>query len=373
MSTVQLKRSSVASKVPLTTDLALGEIALNTYDGRIFFKKDPGTPSIVTVVTVDDTQTLTNKTLLSTTLTGSLTANSSVGTVGQVLMSSGSGVYWSAIPINATNLDKAANTSVVTINSSTGTGVDILAANSTTAGVLSADAQTISGIKTFTSSTAMATITTGTWNGSIVGSTYGGTGVNNGSSVITLGGNLTTSGAFATTLTVTGTTNVTLPTTGTLATLAASETFSNKTLSSAILTGTLTANSSVGTAGQVLATSGTGTYWVTVGGTRVSSFTTATSITINADTTDIAIMTNTQAAGAFTINAPTGTPVNGQKLMFRLKSTNVQTITWNAIFTGSVDLPLPTASSGTSLTDYFGFVYDSTATKWQVVAKNFGF
>jgi len=62
--------------------------------------------------------------------------------------------------------------------------------------------------------------TSGTWNGNVITGTYGGTGVNNGASTITLGGNLTTSGAFATTLTTTGTTNVTLPTSGTLATTA---------------------------------------------------------------------------------------------------------------------------------------------------------
>jgi hypothetical protein len=44
----------------------------------------------------------------------------------------------------------------------------------------------------------------------------GGTGVANTGKTITLGGNLTTSGAFATTLTATGTTSVTLPTSGTL-------------------------------------------------------------------------------------------------------------------------------------------------------------
>lgn len=44
------------------------------------------------------------------------------------------------------------------------------------------------------------------------------------------GGSLITAGAFAITLTATGTTNVTLPTTGTLATLAGSEAFTNKTL-----------------------------------------------------------------------------------------------------------------------------------------------
>lgn len=50
--------------------------------------------------------------------------------------------------------------------------------------------------------------------------TNGGTGVNNGSSTITLGGNLTTSGAFASKFTMTGATAVTFPTTGTLATTA---------------------------------------------------------------------------------------------------------------------------------------------------------
>lgn len=60
----------------------------------------------------------------------------------------------------------------------------------------------------------------------------GGTGVNNSGKTVTLGGNLTTSGAFATTLTSTALTSVTLPTTGTLATLAGSETLSSKTLAS---------------------------------------------------------------------------------------------------------------------------------------------
>jgi hypothetical protein len=65
----------------------------------------------------------------------------------------------------------------------------------------------------------------------------GGTGVNNGSSTITLGGSISTAGAFTTsgafplTLTATSSTNVTLPTTGTLATLAGAETLTNKTMS----------------------------------------------------------------------------------------------------------------------------------------------
>ena len=78
--------------------------------------------------------------------------------------------------------------------------------------------------------TTLGTITTGTWEADIISPEYGGTGVNNGTSTLTLDGNLVTSGAFTTTLTSTGTTSVTLPTSGTLATLANSETLTNKTI-----------------------------------------------------------------------------------------------------------------------------------------------
>jgi hypothetical protein len=53
---------------------------------------------------------------------------------------------------------------------------------------------------------------------------------------IDLAGDLTTSGAYATTLTATGATGVTLPTTGTLSTLAGAETLTNKTLTTPKIT-----------------------------------------------------------------------------------------------------------------------------------------
>jgi len=64
--------------------------------------------------------------------------------------------------------------------------------------------------------TNVGTITAGTWEGSLITGTYGGTGVNNGSSTITIGGNVTFSGAYAFTGTLTNTTSVTFPTSGTL-------------------------------------------------------------------------------------------------------------------------------------------------------------
>ena len=66
--------------------------------------------------------------------------------------------------------------------------------------------------------------------------------VNNANRTVALAGNVTTAAAFTTaganalTLTTTGATNATLPTTGTLATLAGTETLTNKTLTSPVLT-----------------------------------------------------------------------------------------------------------------------------------------
>lgn len=48
--TIKIKQSAVASKVPLTTDLSLGELAVNTYDGKLFLKKNvSGTETIVEI------------------------------------------------------------------------------------------------------------------------------------------------------------------------------------------------------------------------------------------------------------------------------------------------------------------------------------
>jgi hypothetical protein len=70
---VKFKRSAVAGKIPQTTDLNLGELALNTYDGVLYFKKSPsGVDSIVALqpigtgsglVVGDTSATLNNPTL----------------------------------------------------------------------------------------------------------------------------------------------------------------------------------------------------------------------------------------------------------------------------------------------------------------------
>ena len=47
--TIKVKQSAVASRVPTTGDLVLGELALNTYDGKLYAKKDNGTASVVQI------------------------------------------------------------------------------------------------------------------------------------------------------------------------------------------------------------------------------------------------------------------------------------------------------------------------------------
>ena len=40
--TIKLKRSSTEGAEPSTSDLSLGEVAINTYDGKMFIKKNDG-------------------------------------------------------------------------------------------------------------------------------------------------------------------------------------------------------------------------------------------------------------------------------------------------------------------------------------------
>ena len=132
-----------------------------------------------------------------------------------------------------------------------------------------------------TSITTLGTIGTGTWQGTLVAGQYGGTGVNNSGKTITLGGNLTTSGAFATTLTSTAATNVTLPTTGTLATLAGSETLTNKTLTSpTINTPTIAGGTATGLTGLAIRDT-SAAFDVTLAATSSTTLTAGRTLTLD--------------------------------------------------------------------------------------------
>lgn len=69
---IKLKRSSTVSKVPQIADLTLGELAINTFDGKLFFKKNNGSDSIESIVTTNSQITG------SVELTGALTSSLSL-------------------------------------------------------------------------------------------------------------------------------------------------------------------------------------------------------------------------------------------------------------------------------------------------------
>ena len=91
---ILLKKSSTQSKTPLVGDLEYGELAINYTDGKLHYKT--ASNAVDTFSSNTATATLTNKTLSSTVLTGTLTAGGSVGTSGQVLQSTVSGVQWAS-------------------------------------------------------------------------------------------------------------------------------------------------------------------------------------------------------------------------------------------------------------------------------------
>jgi len=77
-SSILLKRSGVAGSVPTTTSLQVGEIALNTYDGKAFLHKSGSTDEVVEIVVAGANVTG------SISLTGAVTASAFVGSGAQL-------------------------------------------------------------------------------------------------------------------------------------------------------------------------------------------------------------------------------------------------------------------------------------------------
>ena len=47
--TIKLKRTATPANAPTTVQLELGEVGINTHDGRMYIKKDNGIESIVQI------------------------------------------------------------------------------------------------------------------------------------------------------------------------------------------------------------------------------------------------------------------------------------------------------------------------------------
>jgi hypothetical protein len=99
---------------------------------------------------------------------------------------------------------------------------------------------------------------------------------------------------------------------------------------------------------------------------RVSSAASPTS-PLTPDFSSYDVYAITGLTTALTINAPTGTPVDGNKLIFRiLDNGTARALTWNATYTViGVTLPTTTVASKTT---YVGCIYNANNTRWDVIA-----
>ena len=98
---------------------------------------------------------------------------------------------------------------------------------------------------------------------------------------------------------------------------------------------------------------------------RVVSAASASSLTPSIATADI--YAYTALAAGLTINAPTGTPVDGDKLTFRLLDNGTaRALTWNATYT-VIGVTLPTTTVANKTT-YVGCIYNANNTRWDVIA-----
>ena len=118
---IRIKRTSVPGKFPEIGQLDLGELAINTFEGKLFLKKNQnGVESIVDVGSLsalagNDGEFQYNNNgvygaspkltydgayIIATDLRleGTLTANGSAGSPGNVLATTGAGVQWIEIP-----------------------------------------------------------------------------------------------------------------------------------------------------------------------------------------------------------------------------------------------------------------------------------
>jgi hypothetical protein len=180
----------------------------------------------------------------------------------------------------------------------------------------------------------VGTIGTGTWNGSVIAGQYGGTGVANTGKTITLGGNLTTSGAFTTTLTVGANTSLTLPASGTVI-----STVTN--MAANPVTGTPSSTTYLrgdGTWSTVTATTATNLAGGALGSIPYQSGSSTTLFVAGNTTTTPQFLTSTGSAGVAT--APTLTSSTG--------SGNVVLATSPTLVTPA--LGTPSALVGTNIT-----------------------
>lgn len=291
---IRLYYSTTASAAPTAGNLADGELAINTNDGKLFYKDSGGT-----------VQTIAYKNVPISTLsgagTGVLTAlGVNVGTAGAFVVNGGAlGTPSSGTVTNLTG------TASININGTVG------ATTANTGAFTSITSTSASGILTRPAATQ------------------------DGVAIVGRAGGINSYEVTITPTTLSADRTLTLPdATTTVAGTDATQTLTNKRINPRVLT----------------------------------SGSTSGNFTIDGDTTDLYVAEG--LSGAITFLQPSGTPVNGQKLMIRIEDNGTSRgITWTTTSGAfrAVGVTLPTTTTAGKVT-YIGCVYNSTDVFWDVIA-----
>jgi len=334
-----------------------------------------GSASAIPVVTVDVFGRITSITTQPALAGGTVTQiNTGTGLTGGPITSTGT-ISIASTAVTAGSYGSTTEVGTFTVNAqgqlTAAANVTISAASigAVTAVNGTANEITSTGTTTVTLSLPTAltftgkTVTDGTFNATAV--TVGGINVVTLTATQTLTNKTLTSPVIST---IVNTGTLTLPTsTDTLVGRATTDTLTNKTLTSPVIgtivnTGTLTLPTSTDT---LVGRATTDTLTNKRIDPRVLSVASASSVTPTIASYDEYAFT--ALAATLTINAPTGTPVDGNSLIFRfLDNGTTRTLTWDATYV-VIGVTLPTATTANKTT-YVGCIYNANNTRWDVIA-----